>query len=86
MTQLSGWKILLDPINDFFWSNGDHYKTEALQEASAHLQKIQNAKYILADLDKVVQIGRHLTNDKKMSTACPIWAYMIIYFDGTLGT
>ena len=30
---------LLDPVNDFFWSN-DHYETEALQEASAHLQKI----------------------------------------------
>ena len=30
---------LLDPVNDFFWSN-NLYKTEALQEASAHLQKI----------------------------------------------
>ena len=27
---------LLDPVNDFFWSN-NHYKTEALQEASAPL-------------------------------------------------
>ena len=35
---------LLDPINDFFWSN-DLYETEALQEASAHLQKILDAKY-----------------------------------------
>ena len=30
---------LLDPVNDFFWSN-DLYETEALQEASACLQKI----------------------------------------------
>ena len=30
---------LLDSINDFFWSN-DHYETEALREASAHLQKV----------------------------------------------
>ena len=45
---------LLDPINDFFWSN-NHYKTEALQEASAHLQKILDAKYTLADLYAVVQ-------------------------------
>ena len=29
---------LLDPVNDFFWSN-DLYETEALQEASACLQK-----------------------------------------------
>ena len=34
---------LLDPVNDFFWSN-DQYETEVLQEASAHLQKILDAK------------------------------------------
>ena len=62
---------LLDPINDFFWSN-DHYKTEVLQEASAHLQKIWNVKYAPADLDKVVRMCGHLTDDEKMSTACPI--------------
>ena len=42
---------LLDPINDFFWNN-DQYEMEVLQEASAHLQKILNAKYTLADLKK----------------------------------
>ena len=57
---------LLDPINDFFWSN-DHYKTEALQEASAHLQKILDAKYALADLNTVVQACRHLSDDEKIS-------------------
>ena len=55
---------LLDAVNDFFWNN-DQYKTEALQEASIRLQKILNAKYILADLDAVVQAWRHLTKDKK---------------------
>ena len=44
---------LLDPINDFFWSN-DHYETEVLQEASAHHQKILNLTYALADLNAVV--------------------------------
>ena len=55
---------LLDPINDFFWSN-DHYKTEAFQEASAHLQKILDAKYTLADLNAVVQACRYLSDDEK---------------------
>ena len=45
---------LLDPINDFFWSN-NHYKTEVLQEASAHLQKILDVK----------QACRHLSDDEK---------------------
>ena len=56
---------LLDPINDFFWSN-DHYETEALQEASTHLQKILNAKYAPADLNAVVQACRHLSEDDKI--------------------
>ena len=45
---------LLDPVNDFFWSN-NLYETEALQEASTHLQKILDAKYTPADLNAVVQ-------------------------------
>ena len=48
---------ILDPVNDFFWSN-DHYETEALQEASACLQKILDATYTPADLDVVVQACR----------------------------
>ena len=55
---------LLDPVNDFFWSN-NHYETEALQEASAHLQKILDAKYAPADLNAVVQACRHLMEDEK---------------------
>ena len=62
---------LLDPVNDFFWSN-DHYKTEALQEASTHLQKIWNAKYAPEDLNKVIWTCRHITNDEKTSTACTV--------------
>ena len=75
---------LLDPVNDFFWSN-DHYKTEALQEASAHLQKILDAKYAPVDLDALVQACRLLTEDKK----CQLHALLCKYkhlFDGTLGT
>ena len=44
---------LLDPVNDFFWNN-DQYETEALQYASARLQKILDAKYAPADLNEVV--------------------------------
>ena len=55
---------LLDPINDFFWSN-DHYETEALQEAPTHLQKILDAKYTPADLNAVIQACRHLMEDEK---------------------
>ena len=55
---------LLDPVNDFFWSN-NLYETEALQEASTRLQKILDAKYAPADLNAVVQACRHLSDDKK---------------------
>ena len=75
---------LLDPINDFFWSN-DHYETEAIQEASACLQKILDAKYAPADLDEVVRMCGHLTDDEK----CQLHALLSKYdhlFDGTLGT
>ena len=75
---------LLDPINDFFWSN-DLYKTEALQEASTHLQKILDAKYALADLNAVVQVCRHLTADEKSQLNALLSKYDHL-FDGTLGT
>ena len=61
---------LLDPINDFFWSN-DHYETEALHEASARLQKTLNAKFALADLNAVVQACRHLSEDEKIQNNKP---------------
>ena len=75
---------LLDPINDFFWSN-DHYKTEALQEASAHLQKILDAKYALADLNAVIQACRHLSDDEKNQLHALLKKNEHL-FDGTLGT
>ena len=57
---------LLDPVNDFFW-NSNQYKTEGLQEASAHLQKILDAKYSPADLDNIIQTCGHLTEDKNIN-------------------
>ena len=77
---------LMDPINDFFWSNGDYYETEALQEASARLQKIRNAKYVPADLDKVVQTCGHLTDNKKNRLLHALLSEYDHLFDGTLGT
>ena len=75
---------LLDPVNDFFWSN-DHYKTEVLQEASAHLQKILDAKYAPADLNTVIQACRHLMEDEKSQLHALLHKYEHL-FDGTLGT
>ena len=75
---------LLDPVNDFFWSN-DLYKTEALQEASAHLQKILDVKYTLVDLNMVIQACRHLTEDEKSQLHALLRKYEHL-FDGTLGT
>ena len=75
---------LLDPVNDFFWNN-NQYETKALQEASTRLQKILYAKYVPADLDKVVRTCGHLTEDEK----CQLHALLSKYehlFDGTLGT
>ena len=57
---------LLDPVNDFFWSN-DLYETKVLQEASAHLQKILDAKYAPVDLDEVVWMCGHLTEDENVN-------------------
>ena len=75
---------LLDPVNDFFWSN-DLYETEALQEASARLQKILDAKYAPADLNAVVQACRHLTEDEKSQLHALLCKYKHL-FDGTLRT
>ena len=75
---------LLDPVNDFFWSK-DLYETEALQEASARLQKILDAKYAPADLNAVVQVCRHLTEDEKSQLHALLHKYEHL-FDGTLGT
>ena len=75
---------LLDPVNDFFWSN-NLYETEALQEASTHLQKILNAKYALADINTVVQACRHLTEDEKSQLHALLSKYEHL-FNGTLGT
>ena len=69
---------LLDPINDFFWSN-NLYETEALQEASACLQKILDAKYA------VIQACRHLMEDEKSQLHALLHKYEHL-FDGTLGT
>ena len=75
---------LLDPINDFFWSK-DLYETEALQEASARLPKILDAKYAPADLDEVVRTCGHLTEGEKRQLHALLSKYEHL-FDGTLGT
>ena len=75
---------LLDPINEFFWKN-DQYKTEVLQEASAHLQKILDVKYAPADLNVVIQVCRHLSEDEKSQLHALLKKYEHL-FDGTLGT
>ena len=75
---------LLDPVNDFFWSN-NLYETEALQEASTRLQKILDAKYAPADLNAVVQACRHVTEDEKSQLHALLHKYKHL-FDGTLGT
>ena len=75
---------LLDPVNDFFWSN-DLYETEALQEASAHLQKILDVKYMPANLDEVIRTCRHLTDDEKHQLHALLSKYDHL-FNGTLGT
>ena len=56
-----------------------------LQEASAHLQKILDAKYALADLNAVIQVCRHLTEDEKSQLHGLLCKYKHL-FDGTLGT
>ena len=73
---------LLDPVNYFFWSN-DLYKTEVLQEASACLQKILNAKYAPADLNAVIQACRHLTEDEKSQLHALLSKYKHL-FDGNI--
>ena len=75
---------LLDPVNDFFWSN-DLYETEVLQEASTHLQKILDVKYAQADLNAVIQACRHLKEDEKSQLHAFLHKYEHL-FDGTLGT
>ena len=67
------------------FSGNDHYETEALQEASAHLQKILDTKCVLADLNAVIQACRHLSDDEKNQLHALLKKYEHL-FDGTLGT
>ena len=57
----------------------------ALQEASARLQKILDAKYAPADLDEVVRTCGHLTDDEKRQLHALLSKYDHL-FDGTLET
>ena len=75
---------LLDPVNDFFWSN-DLNETKVLQEASAHLQKILDVKYMPADFNEVIRTCAHLTKDKKCQLHDLLSKYKHL-FDGSLGT
>ena len=62
---------LLEQINDLFWST-DLYKDRwHFKRLAAHLQKNLDAKYTPADLDKVVWMCRHLTDDKKCQLHMP---------------
>ena len=61
------------------------YETEALQEASTHLQKILDVKYAPVDLNAVIQACRHLTEDEKSQLHALLCKYEHL-FDGTLGT
>ena len=56
-----------------------------LQKASTHLQKILDVKDALADLNKVVQTGGHLTKDEKHHLHALLSKYKHL-FDGTLET
>jgi hypothetical protein len=75
---------LLDPVNDFYW-NEDLNLMEALQEASAHLKKILDAKYEAADLDKVVRACEYLDSNEQQQLLALLHKYEHL-FDGTLGT
>ena len=75
---------LLDTVNDFFWSN-NQYETEVLQEASTHLQKTLDAKYALAELNAVIQVCTHLTEDVKSQLHALLCKYEHL-FDGTFRT
>ena len=75
---------LLDPVNDFYW-NEDLNETEALQEASARLKKILDAKYEAADLDEVVRACEYLDSNEQQQLLALLRKYEHL-FDGTLGT
>jgi len=75
---------ILSPVNDFFWYE-DLGETEALQEASARLKKILDAKYKPADLDELVRQCEHLDRDQQQQLLTLLYKYEAL-FDGTLGT
>ena len=53
------------PLHEFFW-HCESYETQALQDASARLKKILDAKYAPADLVEIVRQCVHLTDDAKI--------------------
>jgi hypothetical protein len=85
--KMKEYKDLLDinsPVNEFYW-HGEIYKSQALNDASPRLQKILDAKYEPADLDKIACNCDFLTDDKQMQLLLLLHKYQHL-FNGPLGT
>jgi hypothetical protein len=74
---------LLDPVNDFYW-NEYMNETEALQEASACLKKVLDAKYEAAVLDEVIRACEYLDSNEQQQLLALLCKYKHL-FNGTLG-
>ena len=65
------------------FSGAKIFMRQVLQEASAHLQKILNMKYAPVDLNAVVQVCRHLSEDKKIFQLLALLKKYKHLFNGT---
>jgi hypothetical protein len=72
------------PINEFYWHEVT-YESQALNDASSHLNKILDTKYEPADLNKIACNCDYLTNDKLMQLLSLLHKYRHL-FNGSLGT
>jgi hypothetical protein len=85
--KMKEYEDLLDidsPVNEFYWHE-ESYESQALNDASACLKKISDAKYEAADLNKIARKCDYLTDDKQTQLLSLLHKYQHL-FTGSLGT
>ena len=77
-------KNLCDEVNEFYWHE-EIYESQALNDATTRLKDILDAKYAPADLDKIVNECKYLSDDEQVKLKTLLERFEPL-FDGTLGT
>jgi hypothetical protein len=74
---------LMTPIHDFYWHE-ESYESQALNDATARIKKILDAKYKPANLNEVTSKCAHLTDDEQAQLNALLKHFELL-FDRSLG-